>query len=118
HHPIGRPHQSRHQCARGREDVPADVTGASARRANQFVLSEVLSSPCCKNILLPVFGNIWFSQRIPPPSRGASRPSRTLEAGSGGRAGLRETNASPARTAKACGPVPPMLGSSSQAILR
>jgi hypothetical protein len=44
--------------------------------------------------------------------RGASRSSRTLDVGCDGRGGARKTNARPLRTAKPCGPGPPMLGSS------
>src|SRR5690348_12506883 len=65
-----------------------------ARRANRIRLIRNVSRPFRRNILLPFSRNIWFSPRCPvPDKRGASRSSRTLEAGCDGRFGARDERA-------------------------
>jgi hypothetical protein len=75
------------------------VTGT--RRANHFVLSEVMSSPPAANTLLPLFRNIWLSSCVPRPiKRGVSRSSRTLGGGCDGRGGARDERAGHGRTSR------------------
>ena len=71
----------------------------NSRAASALIL---LSSPRRKNISIPFFGNVWFA----PHLRGASRSSRTWNAGCDGRGGV-AGRAMLARFPQSCGgPVP------------
>jgi len=91
--------------------MSAARVGSTARRANRFALSEVMSRAFCKNISLPFFGTLWLCARHPASIGGANASSRTW-------GGLRWTlfvardERGEGRTVKACGPDPPTLGSS------
>src|SRR6185437_16393330 len=87
------------------------------RRANHFVLSEVKVKPSYEKFPPSVFRKTMVVSPHPASARGdVSRSSRTLEVGCGGRPVCSVRKRAPTkacwRTAKACGPGPPMLGSS------
>jgi hypothetical protein len=92
--------------------------GKLTRRANHFWFSEIVSSPEIKNIPLLPPGKSALG--LPPSrahKRGASRSSRTLGAGCGGRGSVRRAQMRAGRmmlmrTAKSCGSDAPMLASS------
>src|SRR5262249_4008893 len=82
-----------------------------ARRANQFVLSESMSSPPRKNICLPVFGNVWFSPTVSPRQEGRTRRhERRARDAMDVAASVRRMM--PRGTAKSGGTDPPTVGSS------
>jgi hypothetical protein len=72
-----------------------------------------LQSPARKMFRSPISENRYLLPPVPPHCRGASRPSRTLKRDAMDAIGDAR-RASPARTAKSCGPGLPTLRSSSQ----
>src|SRR5260370_19837049 len=93
-------------CARRQIKSGSLGCGKSVRRGNHFWFSEIVSSPEIKNIPLLPSGK---SALALPPSRahkrGASRSSRTLGAGCGGRGSVRRAIASRTNDAEAYGQV-------------
>src|SRR6266568_2279246 len=72
-------------CKACRRKPSTDLT----RRANQFVLSEmVCPAPFAKIFFFPPDPNHFTDSPRPVPQRGVSRSSRTLGTGCGGRGGV------------------------------
>jgi hypothetical protein len=87
-------------------------------KSRMGVMRKLPVVPICRNpLVLPLPPNQrQISRRPVLTKRGASRSSRTLGAGCGGRDGDAR-RAAPARTAKSCGPDAPTLASSFRGVI-